>query len=77
MPAAPLKFAYWVPNAGGGLVTSRIEQRDDWDYAYNRELALLAENYGFEDALSQVRGPRSRGRGSDRPRARMTVPAHA
>ncbi len=55
MPAAPLQFAYWVPNVSGGLVTSTIEQRTDWGYAYNRELAVLAENNGFEYALSQVR----------------------
>jgi FMNH2-dependent dimethyl sulfone monooxygenase len=55
MPAAPVKFAYWVPNVSGGLVTSRIEQRTDWGYDYNRELAVLAENNGFEYALSQVR----------------------
>ncbi|HWC80125.1 MAG TPA: dimethyl sulfone monooxygenase SfnG [Pseudonocardiaceae bacterium] len=51
----PLKFAYWVPNVSGGLVTSDIEQRTDWSYEYNRELAVLAENNGFEYALSQVR----------------------
>ncbi|MFJ5098805.1 MULTISPECIES: dimethylsulfone monooxygenase SfnG [unclassified Streptomyces] len=53
--ADPVRFAYWVPNVSGGLVTSRIEQRTDWGYAYNRELAVLAENNGFEYALSQVR----------------------
>jgi FMNH2-dependent dimethyl sulfone monooxygenase len=51
----PLKFAYWVPNVSGGLVTSKIEQRTDWSYEYNRELAVLAENNGFDYALSQVR----------------------
>lgn len=51
----PLKFAYWVPNVSGGLVVSKIEQRTDWSYDYNRELAVLAENNGFEYALSQVR----------------------
>jgi FMNH2-dependent dimethyl sulfone monooxygenase len=51
----PIKFAYWVPNVSGGLVTSTIEQRTDWGYDYNRELAVLAENNGFEYALSQVR----------------------
>ncbi|NBH01962.1 dimethylsulfone monooxygenase SfnG [Amycolatopsis sp. SID8362] len=51
----PLKFAYWVPNVSGGLVTSDIEQRTDWGYEYNRQLAVLAENSGFEYALSQVR----------------------
>ncbi|UUV35074.1 dimethyl sulfone monooxygenase SfnG [Amycolatopsis roodepoortensis] len=51
----PLKFAYWVPNVSGGLVTSDIEQRTDWGYEYNRKLAVLAENSGFEYALSQVR----------------------
>ncbi|GII61274.1 dimethyl sulfone monooxygenase SfnG [Sphaerisporangium krabiense] len=55
-PAAePLRFAYWVPNVSGGLVTSTIEQRTDWGYDYNRELAVLAENSGFDYALSQVR----------------------
>ncbi|RZS32224.1 FMNH2-dependent dimethyl sulfone monooxygenase [Herbihabitans rhizosphaerae] len=51
----PLKFAYWVPNVSGGLVTSTIEQRTDWGYEYNKKLAVLAENNGFEYALSQVR----------------------
>jgi hypothetical protein len=27
----PLRFAYWVPNVSGGLVTSTIEQRTDRD----------------------------------------------
>jgi FMNH2-dependent dimethyl sulfone monooxygenase len=44
-----------VPNVSGGLVVSRIEQRTDWSYDYNRELAVLAENNGFDYALSQVR----------------------
>ncbi|MBX6384252.1 MAG: dimethyl sulfone monooxygenase SfnG [Microbispora sp.] len=51
----PLRFAYWVPNVSGGLVTSTIEQRTDWSYDYNRTLAVLAENNGFEYALTQVR----------------------
>ncbi|GLZ41418.1 dimethylsulfone monooxygenase SfnG [Actinokineospora sp. NBRC 105648] len=51
----PLKFAYWVPNVSGGLVVSDIEQRTDWSYEYNRKLAVLAEDNGFEYALSQVR----------------------
>lgn len=51
----PLKFAYWVPNVSGGLVVSTIEQRTDWSYEYNKRLAQLAENNGFEYALSQVR----------------------
>ncbi|MEV6412246.1 dimethylsulfone monooxygenase SfnG [Kribbella sp. NPDC051718] len=49
------KFAYWVPNVSGGLVTSDIEQRTGWDYEYNKELAQTAERVGFEYALSQVR----------------------
>src|SRR3954452_20199220 len=49
------KFAYWVPNVSGGLVTSTIEQRTDWNYDYNVKLAQTAENNGFEYALSQVR----------------------
>lgn len=51
----PLKFAYWVPNVSGGLVTSTIEQRTEFTYDYNRRLAVLAENSGFDYALSQVR----------------------
>lgn len=51
----PLKFAYWVPNVSGGLVVSKIEQRTDWGYDYNVKLAQLAENNGFDYALSQVR----------------------
>jgi FMNH2-dependent dimethyl sulfone monooxygenase len=51
----PLRFAYWVPNVSGGLVTSTIEQRTDWSFEYNRTLALLAERAGFDYALSQVR----------------------
>jgi FMNH2-dependent dimethyl sulfone monooxygenase len=51
----PLQFAYWVPNVSGGLVTSSIEQRTDWSYEYNVTLAQLAENNGFDYALSQVR----------------------
>ncbi|CAM2737738.1 dimethyl sulfone monooxygenase SfnG [Mycobacterium intermedium] len=54
-PSVPLRFAYWVPNVSGGLVTSTIEQRTDWSYEYNVELARLAEKAGFEYALTQVR----------------------
>jgi dimethylsulfone monooxygenase len=50
-----VKFAYWVPNVSGGLVTSDIEQRTGWDYEYNKKLAQTAEQVGFEYALSQVR----------------------
>ncbi|WP_093261389.1 dimethylsulfone monooxygenase SfnG [Thermostaphylospora chromogena] len=53
--ADPVKFAYWVPNVSGGLVVSKIEQRTDWSYDYNARLAVLAENNGFEYALTQVR----------------------
>ncbi|WP_065493276.1 dimethylsulfone monooxygenase SfnG [Rhodococcus opacus] len=53
--AEQIKFAYWVPNVSGGLVTSDIEQRTSWDYEYNKKLAQTAENNGFEYALSQVR----------------------
>ncbi|HZU83668.1 MAG TPA: dimethyl sulfone monooxygenase SfnG [Polyangiaceae bacterium] len=51
----PIQFAYWVPNVSGGLVISKIEQRTDWRLDYNVKLARLAENSGFEYALSQVR----------------------
>lgn len=50
-----VRFAYWVPNVSGGLVVSKIEQRTHWGIDYNRKLAVLAENAGFEYALSQVR----------------------
>lgn len=51
----PLKFAYWVPNVSGGLVVSTIEQRTDWSFEYNKKLAQIAENSGFEYALTQTR----------------------
>lgn len=54
-PTTPLRFAYWVPNVSGGLVTSTIEQRTDWSYDYNVVLARLAEDAGYEYALTQVR----------------------
>src|SRR5689334_760196 len=50
-----IKFAYWVPNVSGGLVISNIEQRTSWDIDYNRKLARLAEENGFDYALSQIR----------------------
>ena len=51
----PLKFAYWVPNVSGGLVVSTIEQRTDWQLPYNSQLARVAEDSGFEYALTQTR----------------------
>ncbi|WP_127131467.1 dimethylsulfone monooxygenase SfnG [Georgenia sp. SYP-B2076] len=51
----PLKFAYWVPNVSGGLVVSTIEQRTSWDFEYNKTLARIAEDSGFEYALTQTR----------------------
>ncbi len=53
--ATPLKFAYWVPNVSGGLVVSTIEQRTDWSFDYNKKLARIAEDSGFEYALTQAR----------------------
>jgi len=53
--AAPVKFAYWVPNVSGGLVVSTIEQRTEWSLEYNQRLAVAAEKAGFEYALSQIR----------------------
>ncbi|CAM3423028.1 dimethylsulfone monooxygenase SfnG [Nocardioides dubius] len=53
--AQPLQFAYWVPNVSGGLVVSKVEQRTDWSYEYNKVLAQLAERNGFDYALTQVR----------------------
>lgn len=53
--AAPVKFAYWVPNVSGGLVVSTIEQRTDWSLEYNQRLAVAAEKAGFKYALSQIR----------------------
>lgn len=51
----PIKFAYWVPNVSGGLVISNIEQRTSWNIDYNIKLARIAEQAGFEYALSQIR----------------------
>lgn len=49
------KFAYWVPNVSGGLVVSKIPQRTDWSFEYNKWLAQTAEESGFDYALSQAR----------------------
>src|SRR6476469_6022619 len=57
----PLRFASWVPNVSGGLVVSTIEQRTGWDFEYNKKLARIAENSGFEYALSQTRHATSSG----------------
>lgn len=51
----PLQFAYWVPNVSGGLVVSKIPQRTQWDAPYNRKLAQIAEQAGFDYALTQIR----------------------
>ena len=39
----------------GGLVISNIEQRTRLDVDYNRKLAQIAEQAGFDYALSQIR----------------------
>lgn len=51
----PLSFAYWVPNVSGGLVVSTLPQRTDHSPAYNVATARVAEEVGFEYALTQVR----------------------
>ncbi|TXM76704.1 dimethyl sulfone monooxygenase SfnG [Methylobacterium sp. WL12] len=51
----PIRFAYWVPNVSGGLVISTIPQRTSWDADYNRKLARIAEEAGFDYALTQIR----------------------
>jgi FMNH2-dependent dimethyl sulfone monooxygenase len=51
----PIKFAYWVPNVSGGLVISSIEQRTNWTIEYNQKLAQIAEQAGFDYALTQIR----------------------
>lgn len=50
-----MKFAHWVPNVSGGLVVSKVPQRTDWGLEYNVRLAQIAEDAGFEYALTQVR----------------------
>ncbi len=54
-PPDPIRFAYWVPNVSGGLVISKIPQRTSWDADYNRRLAQIAEESGFDYALTQIR----------------------
>ncbi len=51
----PMKFAHWVPNVSGGLVVSKVPQRTDWSLDYNITLAKIAEEVGFEYALTQTR----------------------
>ncbi|BDZ59084.1 FMNH2-dependent dimethyl sulfone monooxygenase [Barrientosiimonas humi] len=55
MSVDPLKFAYWVPNVSGGLVVSTLPQRTNHSPAYNIDTARVAEQNGFEYALTQVR----------------------
>ncbi len=50
-----MKFAHWVPNVSGGLVVSKVPQRTDWTLDYNVRLAQIAEEVGFEYALTQIR----------------------
>lgn len=50
-----LQFAYWVPNVSGGLVVSKVPQRTDWSFEYNKWLVQTAEALGFDYALSQAR----------------------
>lgn len=52
---APMKFAHWVPNVSGGLVVSKVPQRTDWSLDYNVALVQIAEEVGFEYALTQTR----------------------
>jgi len=51
----PVRFAYWVSNLSGGQVVSQIDQRTGWDFDYNVKLARLAEQAGFEFALTATR----------------------
>ena len=51
----PTKFALWVPNVSGGLVVSKVPQRTDWGLDYNTKLVRIAEDGGFEYALTQIR----------------------
>ena len=51
----PMKFAHWVPNVSGGLVVSQVPQRTDWTLDYNVRLAQIAEEVGFDYALTQIR----------------------
>jgi FMNH2-dependent dimethyl sulfone monooxygenase len=55
LAAEPVSFAYWVPNVSGGLVVSKIPQRTHWSLEYNVKLAQIAEEVGFDYALSQIR----------------------
>lgn len=50
-----MKFAHWVPNVSGGLVVSKIPQRTDWGLDYNIKLVKIAEEAGFDYALTQIR----------------------
>jgi FMNH2-dependent dimethyl sulfone monooxygenase len=55
MVSSPMKFAHWLPNVSGGLVVSQVPQRTDWTLEYNIQLAQIAEEVGFEYALTQIR----------------------
>ncbi|EOO03085.1 putative methanesulfonate monooxygenase protein [Phaeoacremonium minimum UCRPA7] len=50
-----LRFAYWVPNVSGGLVTSKIPQKTNWELGSNIRYAKAAEQAGIEYGLTQIR----------------------
>ncbi|PSN74020.1 methanesulfonate monooxygenase [Corynespora cassiicola Philippines] len=50
-----IHFAYWVPNVSGGLVISKVPQKTNWDLPSNIRYAKIAEDHGFEYALTQIR----------------------
>jgi FMNH2-dependent dimethyl sulfone monooxygenase len=49
------EFAYWVPNVSGGLAVTDWPMDTDWTYEYNRDLAQLADDVGFDYGLAQAR----------------------
>lgn len=49
------EFAYWIPNMAGGFLSTSYPHETDWDWAYNKRVAGLAEEAGLDYALSPAR----------------------
>lgn len=52
---APLRFAYWVPSVSREVVIRDYETGTIWDIDDNVALARIAEQAGFDYALTQIR----------------------
>lgn len=50
-----IRFAYWMPVGIAGYAISKISQRTEWSFDYNKRLAQTAEEVGFNYGLTPAR----------------------